>query len=623
MQAGAMGRALIGTVVLAAFVAAFPSAAAAGFGFAEVDLSLTTEGGSPVTQAGSHPDTLSIEIAPTTEEDPDLGEVPAGQPRDLWVWLPPGLVGSPDATPRCSNAHFSTTVGYAEGAVVLPDCPDAAAIGLAAVEIGLGGERVSLIAPVYNLVPAPGTVASLGFYSDPVGPMTIDLALSEFPPYELVASVSDIPEAGPFYGADVTLWGDPGASLHDDDRGVCGASAATIADLGDFLGITCPTSIPPIAFITSPRSCTGPLETFFEAESWLGEYAEAVALTHDNAKPPNPLGVFGCERLDFSSSFSAEPTNLEANSHTGLDFDLEFATEGITNVNGIASSDLEEIEVALPPGTAIDASRLESLPVCSEADFERETADSELGEGCPAASRIGTVEVETPLLQGVLLTGSVFLGKPTDPHTPAITLYMTVKQPKLGIGVYPVGELWREPESNQLVIGFHDLPQLPFSHFHLSTSVNDLLCTPPLPGPYETESFLVPWADPSSVSVATDPFVLEEDLNSGPCPSVIVDGGSGFLDSSDPVPSLNGDGLRVDGSPGKRRSPRCKALMRQSKRLARRARKLAHASRRTRQPPRSRTMRRKAHRFGNRAKRKRRAARICRLRAPLERSPAP
>ena len=55
------------------------------------------------TQAGSHPYQYTVRFAINTDED---GNTEGGEPRDVIVDLPPGLVGDPQAVPQCSRADF-------------------------------------------------------------------------------------------------------------------------------------------------------------------------------------------------------------------------------------------------------------------------------------------------------------------------------------------------------------------------------------------------------------------------------------------------------------------------------------------------------------------------------------
>ena len=66
---------------------------------------------------------------------------------------------------------------------------------------------------------------------------------------------------------------------------------------------------------------------------------------------------------------------------------------------GAAEAQFKRAEVTLPQGVTINPSQAEGLATCSEADYARERYDSAPGEGCPEASKIGSVQISTPLLE--------------------------------------------------------------------------------------------------------------------------------------------------------------------------------------------------------------------------------
>jgi hypothetical protein len=529
-------RAAISTLAATALLAglwAMPAPASAAeceppvptFGFCEVKMSFTDGEGAPATQAGSHPFAQTTTINPFLEVVPGLGKVPSGQPREFRLSLPPGFVGSPDATPQCDSAHFLTARNFAGGAALLPDCPDSSAVGVARPRgAAVGGAEVRLATPVYNLVPPPGVAARLGFQVPTTGSVQVDINLNESPPYNLVAITRDITQVNRFYGIDVTLWANPGASSHDNDRGLCGAEfspeTGKVNDLGDFLGITCATSIPPLAFFTLPRSCQGPLTTIFEADSWGNAHALA------SAQSP---AMTGCERVGFGPRISSVPTDRAASSPTGLDFDLDITDERLTDPGeeAIADSDIKEAVVTLPEGVTVNPSQAEGLTTCSEADFARERSDSAFGAGCPAASKIGTVEAESPLLKGVVLRGSVFVATPYEnlASDSLIALYFTLKEPERGLNVALIGRVAPDPRTGQLVttVGAapYEIPQLPASHFHFHfrEGGRSPLITPPRCGTYQTKAVFTPWANPQSPLTTTASFTIDHGVGGGPCPS--------------------------------------------------------------------------------------------------------
>jgi hypothetical protein len=142
-----MKRTIATLAALLALAAVAAAPAEASFGFEKLDVTIANEDGSPAMGAGSHPFAMTTTVNANTEEDPELGKVPSGQPRDLSVQLPPGLVGSPDATPKCSIAEFTTLITYAGGAATLPACSDGSVVGLASLRGSAGGPLAGIAAP--------------------------------------------------------------------------------------------------------------------------------------------------------------------------------------------------------------------------------------------------------------------------------------------------------------------------------------------------------------------------------------------------------------------------------------------------------------------------------------------
>ena len=392
------GRLLLafGATVLA--LLALAPAAGASLGFKAFDVTYANEDGSPATQAGSHPFSMTTRVE-FAEEEGSLGKIsPVDEAKDLIVRLPPGFAAIPSAVPTCPTADFVSR----NPLTYLPRCPDSTAIGVAKAAViapGIG----TIDQPVFNLPTPPGAANKFGFWASNIVPVTIEGAVSQRPPYNVIAKVTNIAQQVKVYGSLLTLWGNPSSPAHDGQRGICAVE-----------GGTCPTNSPEIPFLTLPTSCTGPLRTTYEADSWKepGSYlsndepnlldprwSTGFSDTHDNGEPPSPLGTTGCGKLPFHPTITAKPTTLAASSPTGLDFSLDVNDEGFANPAGLANSDIEKTVVTLPEGFSTNPSLAEGLNVCSEADLAREAPNSAPGQGCPDESKIGTVEVETPELQ--------------------------------------------------------------------------------------------------------------------------------------------------------------------------------------------------------------------------------
>ncbi len=509
-------RGLLALAVALLALASFAAPKASGdFGIKYTELSFDEQDGSPVIQAGAHPFTMATTVNFQTTIDEKGFEVPDDAIRDLYTELPEGFAGVPTATPRCTGPQFSKLLSLPSG-LKYPSCPISSTVGYinvhGAANAGPPANQVKASVPVYNLLPPPGTLAKFGFVFLGV-PVVFDVRLSEEHPYQVIASFHGISQAILIYGATLTLWSDPSADVHDIDRGQC--LLTTESDLCTVDGSGEP-------LITLPSSCTGPLRADFEGNSWdVPEvFVKAFAETHDDGEPPTPLGLSECAALDFAPGISASPTTKAASSPTGLDFGLDVVDQGILDPQGIAASTIKRTEVILPEGFSVNPSVAEGLEVCSEAQLDRETAFSEAGSGCPSASKIGTVEVETPVLEEKV-HGALYIAEPYEnPFDSLIAMYVVIKNAKLGIRVVQALEVIPDPVTGQLTTVANDMPQLPFSNFklHFREGARSPLASPPACGTYEATAKLFPWSgnDPVTTSSA---FEIISGPGGAACPS--------------------------------------------------------------------------------------------------------
>ena len=495
---------LFGAALLIALFALIPTSANAAFGLHELDVFATAEDESIESRAGSHPFSLNTEFAVNTVLDPVLEfQVPEEDFRSFAIEAPEGFVADREATPKCSIAEFRPPGGGS------PLCTKTSAVGHAEVELGKPGDFFGGL--VFNLTPPAGAVARLGFEVLGV-PVTVDLRLSQSAPYRGVASISNALQVFPVYSSHVELWGVPAAEAHDAERG----EAASFAER---------------PFLTMPRSCTGPLKSTVRATSWQGSSFEEVLKSHGDAG--EALGMVDCGALGFSPKLTAQPTNHSAESPTGIDVEVQIADPGLANPAGRAQSDIKKAVVALPEGMTANPSLAEGLGTCSEVDLARETLGSEPGEGCPQSSKIGSLEVESLLLEGVLLHGQLFIAtQEQNPFGSLLALYLVVKDPGLGILVKLPGRIAPDPKTGQLITTFgepgFELPQLPLSRarFHLREGGRSPLITPPTcdgdpsePGnqPFTVEALFTSWT--GSTSQATPTFQIDSGPGGGPCPA--------------------------------------------------------------------------------------------------------
>jgi hypothetical protein len=483
--------------------------------------------GELLAQAGEHPFEMSVIFRANGEENEKGGEEPFGAIRDALFTQMPGFAGAPTAVPTCSTADFLTPSPKNGD---LPNCQNSAAVGvvsneLASHEVGKG----TLFSAVYNLEPAPGVAAKFGFWTTKI-PVTIDANLSEAEPNLIVAGPTNIPQLVEFMGAVFTLWGVPADPDHDFLRGECLKTSN-----GESEG-ECPAEVVEAPFLTMPRNCDGPLATQYHALSWPPYDAgtksflpaatdSGKVLTHDEAG--NPQGMTGCGTLDFAPRISAQPSARSAASPSGMDIAVEIDDKGLTNPIGIAGSDIRKAVVTFPQGVTINPSQAEGLATCSRVQADRESAASAFGAGCPAESKVGSVEVESPLLEEKVFRGSLFVATPYDnlAQNSLIALYMVIKEPERGIGLVLPVKVEPDPATGQLVStvggGVGQIPQLPVSDFrvHLREGARSPLITPNRCATYTTTAQLTPTGAPDDPFEATDSFAITSGVGGGPCPT--------------------------------------------------------------------------------------------------------
>jgi hypothetical protein len=518
MRKLATALALLATAALWA-----PAASSADFGLHDLSVDFSAKEGNPPLQAGSHPFELLVDFKVNTKVEEVEGEeleFVDGAFRDFTVKTPPGLVADPTAIPTCSTLDF---LSKPEGPFELPECANSSALGTVTITVGEDGqsnEGEEEPTALYNLDPPPGAVAKFGFWALET-PVTVLVGLSDEPPYRGVSSLSNAVQILEVLGSSLTIWGNPAEAVHDPIRGKCLRKP----------GELCPAGIPTRPFLTLPRSCTGPLQTIFRATPWWtgdhlnptpgGPPFEATVLT---SSAPG-IGTSGCGKLGFAPEISTQPTTDNASSPSGLDVNLVVKDEGILSSSGTAHSDIRKAVVALPEGVTANPSVAEGLATCSEGELAKETLTSAPGAGCPQASKLGTLEVETPILPDQIFRGQVFIAAQNqNPFNSLLALYMVIKDPELGVLVKLAGKVEPDPKTGQLITTFgeagHEIPQFPVSrfNFHFREGGRSPLISPEHCGTYTTLARFTPWADPNKTLETTSDFQITAGVGGGPCP---------------------------------------------------------------------------------------------------------
>jgi hypothetical protein len=490
-----------------------PAAAQADFGFLPGEegfkATVTAEGGEGIaTLAGSHPHSLVTEVNLNK-----VGDFSDGDLRDLTYDLPPGLIENPTAVPRCGTAQFATprTSPY-EASLSGESCSGVSQIGIVTIDSShAGGERRTF--GVFNLPPPPGAPSRFGF--SPYGePITITPHVREAgSEYGLSLDLKNFSQLIDVSGFRLVIWGTPWDLSHNAQRANC----LNEQEPG-FGHAKCPVSelSPPHltqAYLTLPSACEVPLDFHITATSWQQPAPVGRSWTSGGA-------LTQCESLSFNPVPRGRLSTDRTSSPSGYDFTLDGSSAPLLNPLSRASSQAKKAVVVLPEGMSVNPSVASGLGVCSEAQFASETVNSPPGAGCPNASKIGELSVESPLVEGQI-EGSMFFATPKQNRFGTLlALYMVAKDPDRGILVKVAGRVDSDPATGQLTTTFDDLPQLPYSHFnvHFREGQRSPLATPSACGAYATEVETSPWQNPDAVLHQSSPFALSAGVGGGPCP---------------------------------------------------------------------------------------------------------
>lgn len=441
------------------------------FGIESMSAALVGAEGESFTQAGGHPYELTTAFTLLTSPDPTGYAPSSGRVKDVHVQLPPGLVGNPTAAARCTRHEAEVQT-----------CPPAAQVGTLTVtlaeENGGLGERVTKVEPLFDLMPPSGVAAE--FATPPIsGQATalIDARVRTGAGYGVEANSLNIATIGKVVGVQATLWGAPAEASHNKQR-VCPKLAEENYTRGCAAGIT----VRP--FLTAPVSCAGPLSVtaLIDSYSAPGQYVQETV--------PMSAGMSGCGKLRFSPALEVTPISTSADSPTGLEVHLHLPQQ--ENVAGVASAELKKLKLVLPQGLSVNPSAAAGLVGCSEAQIDLE------GPGpaeCPAASKIGSVEALSPLLDHPI-KGSVYLAKQRENEFHALmAVYVAIDDPQTGIVVKVAGHVEADSVTGQLTT-VAEAPQLPFEDLWLRIfgGPRAPLATPGSCGSYQTTSLLEAWS---------------------------------------------------------------------------------------------------------------------------------
>ncbi len=458
---------------------------------------------------------------PSPPYPPGLFVAPIKPPQEartiktLRVELPPGLTVNPEATERCTLAQFQHVVA----GKIEPECPAGSILGreevtlvtnVPGVEVSPGfnapegfvippNEGIPTKVPVYALVPHPGEPALNGFVVAKSEEVFLETDVSWQSDYHESFNIKMGPLAPPF------------STLISRQVSEGRAGNGT--------------------YITNPTTCFNPEEapyekaysTVFRADSYAEEDAEfPVGSTPIEAAFLEGVIPTGCKNVPFDPEIETNPgtTEVDSPSAATVDTTLPFITGGET----LSESHLRNLKMTLPKGMGLNASASNGLVACTDAQFKQSGTKAPVE--CPAASKIGTVAIETPPLPAGSLKGNVYLGQQLsrDPTSgQEFRIFIDAEAPESGVESRLIGLTKADPITGQLTTEINEAPQVPFTDVKLHfDGTNSVLTSPPTCAAAETTSTMVPWSTPASTRTPTSKFTLSSVPGGGTCPQTLA-----------------------------------------------------------------------------------------------------
>ncbi len=433
---------------------------------------------------------------------------PIGPVKTIHVDLPPGLTVNPQATlTRCTMAEFETPAPPTE----LPGCAASSQVGEERLTLKIeanGGEvpptQFVTRVPLYNLVPDFGEPAKFGFKigSTPASKKTVFLN-------------TEVAWEGDYHESFTIHLPSPNPGTRSWK-----SRLVNVGTSGDGTYITNPTT----CFSSQLPPYEGIYTTFLRAESVAlpeADFPNSATPFEADTTLPQGLTQTGCATVPFDPGLNVAPgtTQVDSPATPTIETTLPFIEGGGTQ----SESHLRNAHVTLPEGMGLNPSAANGLQSCSDAQFGKGTRNP---VACPAGSKIGTVEVETPPLPAGTLKGNAYLGQQLsrDPESgDEFRIFVVAESAEYGISARLIGNTKANPKTGQLTATFAETPQVPFTSVkvHLDDA-KGVLSSPPTCSPATTTSVMEPWSTPKSTKNPSSGFTLSTAPGGGTCPATLA-----------------------------------------------------------------------------------------------------
>ncbi|MHB8235556.1 MAG: hypothetical protein ACYDHT_12975 [Solirubrobacteraceae bacterium] len=370
------------------------------------------------TQAAGHPEWGITSVELNSKENILKQREPEGSLKRLRVDVPPGLAANPEALPKCSIAQFNSD-----------SCPANTEVGETRLTAFVLAVDTEFTGQVYNLQPEAGLPLEFGIHVN-VQPIANEHILLKGhvewnSDYHEWFEIDNISNAIPVLKSKLLFKGHAG--------------------IGNFL--------------TLPSVCSPSTTSHVEVES----YAHEISRTDTHT----PVGVDGCGAVPFKPTTTITPEANSASSDKPDGATTVVAVPQNVAPGDINTADIKDARVTLPEGLTLNPSAAHGLEACTPGQIGIGTRQPVT---CPAASRVGSVAIETDLPKGAL-TGAVYLGGPEPKGAsitdPPFTIYIDAES-NLDVSVRLRGQVSPNPATGRLEVSFLGNPQLPFSELRLT-----------------------------------------------------------------------------------------------------------------------------------------------------------
>jgi hypothetical protein len=464
-------------------------------------------------QAGGHP---WKGITDFTMRLDGTGTPQGGNPGRVRVDVPAGLVPNPTLFPRCSQAFFEAGT-----------CPPDTQIGIEEIEIKEGPAVARVQVPLYNLEITPDRVSLFAFDAADAAPLIPAIGgLAGLDPTYIVGGVRDQPssfgphDTGLFFTIDdvpatpsirrskLTFWGVPGDPVHNLQRDqACATPLEPVALPPACVGGNLPHTNPELPFLNNPTHCTGTSQTTrLSLWSQPAGPPTAPATTTVTTSTPTIDGKRGaqhCEVVPFAPGIDVTPDTLQPDAPVGPLVRLTTPQAGLEDKDILVTSHVKDVSVTLPPGMTLNPSAANGLQACTDAQLAADTGTVG-GDECPEASKVGTVDVKSPLLPDSV-NGFAFVGQPLTGDK--YRLFVTLEG--RGVSVRLKGSVKPNPTTGQLTTTFENNPEQPFDTFDVDFENGSRapLATPLECGAKTVTSVMAPWSG-TPAATPSDGFTI-------------------------------------------------------------------------------------------------------------------